>query len=299
MPVDPQFANAWLTPQGGSSGTGGGSNQYMSYPNINPTQGVFQPTANNAQYAFGQGIGGGRVVTPTIDPNFTQQFYGLLQGLTPDKLSAPQNPLLQLLQQYFSQGPSALPGTQALTTQAGGDPNLSAIVASGGDPISAMPAWQSMIDAQQQNIGRNQANLKEQFAFGGDLKSSPFGDAMQNFQSQTTLDQNSLLAQMMQQSMESAMGRKLTAAETLSGNELAAGQTLDSSALGFTGQAQQSGEFQQTQMQNAINMLMQMLQQGAYATPNVMQGQTASQTFGNIMAGLGDVFKGSVSKTSP
>jgi hypothetical protein len=58
-----------------------------------------------------------------------------------------------------------------------------------------------MINAQQQNIAQNQANLKEQFGAMGNLAGSPFGTAMSNYMQQTTADQNALLGQLQQQNI--------------------------------------------------------------------------------------------------
>jgi hypothetical protein len=111
--------------------------------------------------------------------NFLQSQIG--QG-------TPANPMLMQLMQFLSGGQSSSPGANTLGT-----------IANNG--ISALPEWQQMIGAQQQNIQQNQANLREQFAGMGNLAGSPFGTAMSDYMSQTTADQNSLLGQLQQQNI--------------------------------------------------------------------------------------------------
>jgi hypothetical protein len=207
----------------------GGSNQWMqnypALPNFNPsvsTSGT-PPTAYSTPvatqpgltgpYTPGQGpyVGHGMYENPTYDPQFTGQFYSMLQQL----MGGGGNLQNQLLS-FLSGGSSTIPGAASLTD-----------IAQTGDPISALPEWQAMIAAQQQNIQQNQANLKEQFGFAGDLQSSPFGTAMSNYEQQTTLEQNALLAQLEQQAMEAAMQRKLTASQDITGMAGAETQFLD------------------------------------------------------------------------
>lgn len=124
---------------------------------------------------------------------------------TPGSLSAPLNPQMQQLMQYF------------LTGQGGNAPGLNTMsqLSSTGLPTDVMPEWQAMIAAQQQNIQQNEANLKEQFAATGGLGGSPYGTAVSNYEQQTTKDQNALLGQLTAQSLEAARGRQAGAAEQL------------------------------------------------------------------------------------
>ena len=222
-------------------GTGGGSNQWMNYPSLpnlgasnttpggtssggynygtgrDPTTGRFSGAGKAGQYfpnvPGGKSDMGGNVFTaPTFDPGFTSQFYQMLQQIMAGSGGGLQNNLLS----FLGGGPSSIPGAAGMTE-----------MANTGDPISALPEWQSMIAAQQQNIQQNQANLKEQFGFAGDLESSPFGTAMSNYMQQTSKDENALLAQLEQQAMESAMGRKLSADTSLMGMAGAESQFLD------------------------------------------------------------------------
>lgn len=211
--------NTWATPV-----TSGGSNQWMNYPalpnfntGINPSTGAFSNAGKPGQYfqntPGGKSDMGGNIFTaPTFDPAFTSQFYQMLSSLMGGQGGNLQGNLLS----FLSGGPSSIPGASSLSQ-----------MAQTGNPISALPEWQAMLQAQQQNIAQNQANLKEQFAFGGNLQSSPFGTAMSNYMQQTTADQNALLAQLEQQAMESAMNRELQASTSLTGMAGAESQFLN------------------------------------------------------------------------
>lgn len=215
--------NTWSSPQGG--GTQGGSNQWMSFPALpnfgsGGGSGTWAPGQAGKPGQFFQqtpggkhDMGGGMFTAPTFDPATTGQFYSMIQQLMQGGGGHLQDQLLS----FLGGGPSSIPGASTMTS-----------MANTGNPISALPEWQQMIQAQQRNIGENAANLKEQFAFAGDLQSSPFGTASTDFWSQTTKDQNALLAQLEQQSMESAMQRELAASTSLTGMAGAESQFLDS-----------------------------------------------------------------------
>src|SRR6266436_3096473 len=242
-------------------GSGGGSNQWMSYPalpNFNPsTSGSTNFTPNvpgQSDYWQPGGkhqLGGGMTSEPTMDPNFTANFYQMLQGLMSGGGGDLQNQLLS----FLGGGQSNIPGASSLTEMA----NI-------GDPISALPEWQKMIEAQQRGIGENAANLKEQFAFMGDLASSPMATGMSDYFTQTSKDQNALLGQLDTQAMESAMQRKLAASQDI------------------TGMAGAESQF-----------LQQLFQGGALASPNMYGGKTGSSMLGgigSILGGLGGLAGG-------
>lgn len=236
------FGNIWGGSKSDIMKAPGGANQWMSYPSLpnfgasypsgspmpGPAQGFnpmggFGGTSGSSGSAGGVGnfftgvpggkndMGGNVFTAPTYDPAFTSSFFQMLQGL----LGGGSNLQGDLLS-FLSGGPTNIPGASSLAS-----------MAQTGNPISALPEWQKMLDAQQRNIGQNQANLKEQFAFAGDLASSPFGTAMTDYMTQTTKDQNALLAQLEQQAMEAAMGRELQASTSLTGLAGAESQFLD------------------------------------------------------------------------
>lgn len=182
-------------------------------------------------------VGSGAATVNPLYPQFTQDFYNYLRtqlgkgadpfnlsaalpsggSTTPGSLTAPLNNVDQMLQQFYSTGTGGPTGTGTLQSEA-----------TTGNPTDVGPAWQAMVDAQQRNIQQQGANLREQFAFGGDLKSSPFGQAATDFYSQTAKDQNALLAGMQQQASEAAAGRQATAAQELTQGATGFGGTLQS-----------------------------------------------------------------------
>jgi hypothetical protein len=181
-------------------------------------------------------VGSGAATVNPLYPDFTQAFYNYLmtqmgkgatpfnlsaalpssgQATTPGSLTAPLTDINQMLEQFYKTGTGGPAGTGTLQE-----------MSKTGAPTDVGPAWQAMLDAQQRNIGQNAANLREQFAFGGDLKSSPFGQSMTDFYGQTAKDQNALLAQMQQQASEAAAGRRMTAGEDLTKGGTGFGEML-------------------------------------------------------------------------
>lgn len=239
------------SPWGGGVSTGG-SNQWMTYPalpNFSPGKGATgempqQYTLADQLVGGKHNLGGGMTAAPTMDPLFTNSFYGMLRQLMSGGGGDLQNQLLSFL---TGKG-SNIPGSASLTE-----------MSQTGDPISALPEWQKMIEAQQRGIGENAANLKEQFAFMGDLASSPFGTAMGDYFTQTSKDQNALLAQLETQAMENAMGRKLTASQDITGMAGAESQFLD-----------------------------QLFQGSALASPNMFQKKAG----GSLLGGIGSLLGG-------
>jgi hypothetical protein len=231
-----------------------------------------------------------------MDPTLTQQFYNMLSGqvgqglpgfnlqsmlpssgqaTAPGQLNAPLNNVYQQLQQFLTGGQSSMPGASQATQ-----------MAQTGNPIDQTPAWQAMIASEQQNTDQNANNLREQFAFGGDLKSSPFGSAMQQYYNQNALNQNAQLTQATATAQEAAQQRELSAqqgTQALAGQTGSNLQTIDQNAINTMLQ-----EFNYTLPQN--NPMLQMMSQNANQTPGVAgQTQSASQIFNNIMQGIGAV----------
>jgi hypothetical protein len=210
---------------------------------------------------IGQGLPGFNLSTMLPDGTMTQ----------PGQLSASLNPIMQQLMSFFQGKGSNMPGMNTL-----GD------IANNG--ISALPQWQAMLQAQQQNIGQNQANLKEQYAGMGDLAGSPFATSSANFQEQTTLDQNALLAQLTQQNI----GTQIGVGEYLQGQgqQFASGvQSLDQAAIDRMYQ-----QFQTDLPQNnPMNQFAAMLAQQYPPTTKTPTGfQDFMQILGDVM-GMGKV----------
>lgn len=280
-----------------------GSNQYGSYPNtpgVVPTQGSLPGSNYNtpgpggyASYPFNDYQPGnvnvlseGYRTMPTMDPFLTEQYMNMLSGqvgqgvpafnlssMLPSsgqatqsgQLNAPLNDVYQQLQKFLTGGQSNMPGAQQATQ-----------MAQTGNPIDQLPAWQAMIAAQQQNTDVNAANLREQFAFGGDLKSSPFGSAMQQFYNQNTLNQNAQLTAATADAQNQAQQRELAAQQGIQGLAGQTGsnlQSIDQNAINTMLQ-----EFNYTLPQN--NPLLQLQAQGATAQPGLYKGNSV---FSNIM----------------
>lgn len=235
---------------GGTPGVGSPSG-FNNYP-LNPV--YTSPTSfglggTSGPPGGGQYQGHGIYGLSTYSPAYTGQYYGML-----DQLLGQGGGLQNNLLNFLMGGGSTTPGMNQL----GG-------MAQTGDPISAMPEWQAMLQAQKQNIEQNQAGLKEQFGAAGELQSSPFGTAMSNYMQQTTKDQNAMLADLERQSMESAMQRQM--------------QT----GLGISGLAGGESQF-----------LNQLLSGGAFAAPGVsMKGQNSLiGGIGSLVAGIGGMGTG-------
>jgi len=235
---------------GGGGVSPGGSNQWMSYPAL-PNFSVSGSAPMPQQYTLADQLiggkhklGGGMTAEPTMDPLFTNNFYGMLRQLMSGGGDL-QNQLLS----FLGGGQSNIPGASSLTS-----------MAQTGNPISALPEWQKMIQAQQRGIGENAANLKEQFAFMGDLASSPMATGMSDYFAQTSKDQNALLGQLETQSMEAAMQRELAASQDITGMAGAESQFLN-----------------------------QLFQGSALASPNIYGGQKGSSMLGGIGSLLGGI----------
>jgi hypothetical protein len=160
----------------------GSSGSSMSNPWNFDWSGTTKTNSNIGARDLGSGIYSEPSMFPGVASGLSQ-YLGSQIGK-----GTPANPLLQQLLSFFGGGSSSIPGASTLAN-----------IANNG--ISALPEWQQMIAAQQQNIQQNEANLREQFGGMGTLAGSPFGTAMSNYEQQTTLDQNSLLAQLQQQNI--------------------------------------------------------------------------------------------------
>lgn len=168
-----------------------------------------------------------------IDPSLTQALMQYLSGelgkgatpfnlstalpsggtTAPGALSAPANPVLQQLMDFFTKGGSGGPGSGTLIE-----------MSKTGLPTDVMPVWESMIEAQKRNIEQGAAQLRGQSATSGGLQGSPFAQALADYYNQSTLSQNALLGQMTLQSQEAAKGRQLSSSEILQSAQTQLGQ---------------------------------------------------------------------------
>lgn len=227
LPNAPSFGgqNQWMSYPGlpnfgtGTGGSSGGAPPFSGAAfstTIDPATGRFTGAGGPGKYFPNtpggvSNLGGGISTAPTFDPAFTSQFYQMLSGL----MGGGENLQSELLN-FLGGGASNIPGASSL-----------AQLAQTGNPISTLPEWQAMLAAQQRNIGENEANLKEQFGFAGDLSSSPFGTAITDYLTQTTKDQNALLAQMQTTALENAQQRELAASQDITGMAGAESQFLN------------------------------------------------------------------------
>lgn len=265
--------------QGG--GQGGGVGGGGSWPNFGPTTGQMFAPANIIPQSHN--IGDNIDTISPLSPELTSNFFGWLQsqigqGATPypGNLTAPLNPIMQMLQQFYQTGGQTnLPGFNTLQ-------NFS----QGG--ATALPAWQSMVDAMQRQIGQGATNLKEQFNFAGGLASSPFGTAAADYQLQSSKDLNALLGQMQLATLPLQLG----ASQFLASGAGDLGQFLQS--LDQESVMRMYAEFMRTQPEYSplLNQLF-----GASTTfpptvtPNygIGAGGALLQSAGSIASGIADI----------
>ena len=194
---------------GGSGGyplpmTAGGAQQTNNIPGIVPPAPSQAPPLSSrtnpgdtASAGVGARLPGQAYQGRTIDPQLTEQLASYLmgqlgQGLTPFDLSAllpstgqatapgtltaPENPILQSLQQFYTSG-------------------------TGGPLPGVLPMWQSELQSMNIPIQQQLANIKEQFGARGALGSTELATALENYGSQTAADQESLLGQLTLQAL--------------------------------------------------------------------------------------------------
>lgn len=214
----------------------------------------------------------GNLQLPTFDPGFTNQFYQWLQqqlgkGATPFNLStalpsggttapgqlnAPLNPIEQSLMKFYETG-------------------------QGGPMSGVLPMWNAAIAAMggpQGPIAQQEAMLKGQFAFAGDLASSPFAQAMTQFGEQTALNQNALLTQA---TLSALPGMEQAGMDI---------QNLDQQAI-----QNMLAEFVRTQPE--YSPLLNMLFGGATSSPGVMGSKgTGLSGVGAALGGAGSAAQG-------
>lgn len=262
-------ANPATVPMPGNTGTPPGivppaQGPSLSPPSSTPTPGFGSPPGSE------QKLSGGNLQLPTFDPKFTQQFYQWLtqqlgkgatpfdlsailpstgQATTPGTLTAPLNPLEQSLEQFYKTGS----------------------VDSGPMP-GVLPMWNAAIAAMngpQGPIAQEEARIRGQFAFGGNLDSSPFAQAMTQFGEQTALNQNALLTQATQQALPTM--------QDFAGNL----QSLDQSSIN-----NMLAEFIRTRPE--YSPYLNMLFGGATSSPGVMSNKgTGIGGVGALLSGAG------------
>ncbi len=188
-PLDTPTPPGIVPPAGGGAGTPPG----YTNPGF---------SLNNPLVGGKHDLGGGARTEPTLDPNFTSQLYQWLSSqmgkgatpfdlsavlpsggtTTPGTLTAPENPILKALQEFYTKG-------------------------TGGPLPGVLPMWQSEMKAMEIPIEKQLANIKEQFGARGALGSSEMAQAMETYGAQTAAEQEKLLGELTLQAlpgMESA-----------------------------------------------------------------------------------------------
>ncbi len=194
--------NPMMTPPGVVPSAGGGQSFFPDL--FGGLGGLTSPWGDPSVQTVGSGgkLRGGAGTGPTIDPRFTQALdlflrgqigkgatpFGLSSvlpstgGITgPGTLTAPENPIMKLLQQFFQTG-------------------------QGGPLPGVLPMWTAEMEAMKRPEAEALANLREQFSFMGDLASSPFGKAVTDFETQAALGKEALLGQLTLQALPQMAG---------------------------------------------------------------------------------------------
>jgi hypothetical protein len=107
--------------------------------------------------------------------------------------------------------------------------------------MDVLPAWQAGLQAQQGNIERNLAQLKENYNSMGAFESNNYNNATSQYMTETTANQNALLSQMMLQSGGDALNRQYGAAGTMYGGALQGAGQLSNLSSGATALLSQMG----------------------------------------------------------
>jgi hypothetical protein len=273
----------------------GSPNPTNSGPVVNQTSGSPQYAGNPVENAHG--LGHGQYAVPPQDQGLQNTVFNYLQGQTgqgitpyslsaalpsggtsgPGQVASPLDPVSQQLEQLYSSGTSSNPALQALSQ-----------MATTGDPVNATPEWQAMLAAlqQQQQIGA--ANVSESEAFTGNLPGSAGALAESQYQNQATLNNQSLIAQLTDQSLENAATRQQTAQNTVAAGAASTGQNLysyDQNAI----QQLMNEYFQTTPQENPLN---QEEFSGATTYPPTFGGQSSAGLIGAIGGAAGSILGG-------
>jgi hypothetical protein len=289
------------TPSGGATPPGvvppaGGT--FPGAPLVGPSGTIPGPGTSAGQIGGLWNQGDFAQIQPLF-PYFTNDFYNYLrqqmgQGATPfnlqaalptggttgaGQLSAPMTPLLQQLSDYYSGKPGA-----------SGGPGMGTLseMSKTGMPVDQTPAWQAMVDSMQRQIKQGAAGLREQFAFRGNLASSPFAGAETDYYNQANKDLNAQLLQGQAGALEAARGRQMSASQFLGS------------------QHEQLGELMQNMDQQSIDRLLQefirtrpeyspflnMLFGAATTFPSVIGKQSGVGAAGAALSGAGTAASG-------
>lgn len=167
-------------------------------------------------------------------------------------------------------GGGSLPSSMSFMTQ----------MAQGGGaatPVSALPAWQAMVAAQNRNLSEGMTNLEDQFNVSGGRFSTDFGNAATDYELQAKLGQNALLGQMQLPAL--LQSQQLSAG---------AGMALPSTMLS-AGQAQFGDWLQQLGGLGGIANAYPPMYTPGYAPSGFSQLMGAAGSLGGLATGLGNL----------
>jgi hypothetical protein len=193
-----------LTPSGGTPlgtppGAGSATPPGIVPPAVStsPIPGTNQNPGDTTTAGIGARLPGNVYQSRTQDPAFTSQFDAWLKSMmgtgatpfdlsailpstgattAPGTLTAPDNPILKALQEFYTKG-------------------------TGGPLPGVLPMWQSAMKSMEIPIQKQLANIKEQFGARGALGSSEMAQSMETFGAQTAADQEALLGQLTLQAL--------------------------------------------------------------------------------------------------
>jgi len=205
--------NQWMSglptmgPSGGPMSTGGGgwgapTGGMPNFGSPNPYPVASIPALSGTSTpGGGEYIGHQTYENPTYNPNFTGQYYSMLNSLMGGSGGLQGN-----LLNFLMGGGSNMPGASSLAN-----------IANTGAPINQTPAWQQMVQAMGQNTAQQEAGLMQQFGAAGMGNSTAAGTAEANYAEQTTKDQNALLGALQTQALQQAVQNQLQAGTTIFG----------------------------------------------------------------------------------
>jgi hypothetical protein len=212
----------------------------------------------------------------------------------------------QYLNSAMQYGGMGLPAqTQSAFAQYGAGPGAGGQTLSNmaqfGNPTDVGPAWEAMKAAQQRNIEQGAAQIREKMGLSGNLGltgggqalGTPYGTALTDYYNQAIANQNANLTQAQQQAQEAARQRMLSAAGTMSGQQLGAAQNLGAlqqqAGLFGAGQQTANSQYLQNLMAQGLGQMNQNQQFGMGQGANItgMSQQIPNQIYQNYLQQMG------------
>jgi len=152
-----------------------------------------------------------------------------------------------------------------------------------GMPVSQTAQWAKMQSAMERQYRMGEANVAERFAAGGGMTSSPYGQAMTDYNLQAAREKAAMFGGMETTALESAAGRQVQALNLLYPAAQKLGelfQGMDQAAIGRT-----LAEFIRTQPE--YGPLLNLLYGMAVTFPPYLGKSTGIGATGAVLAGAG------------